>query len=988
MFYSIQILSKGGPLQVIWMAAHMDRQLKRHQIVDTSITATVDTIIQPHQATAQGATDEPPIALRLSGQLMLGVVKVYAQKMAYLQQDCDEALLKIGTVVDDSAPAEKTATFTKPETGKGLTVDPSQKDVQCPSRQGGERAGEPTPGREMYEDNILAEYCPVSEEDVFGTYNKANTKDATASGQLLTPGNFPLSQSGSATASKGDPLTPPFTYFGGLGTEPPPLLQSHLAGRPRDLFSSLNTPAALMTPPLGDDDVFEVVPDYFDFDLDDMEVAALTAVHPLSQQLSSGKEQAPATEIAAAPVASSESQQLEAVVGGAWQEQQEEAYLELLSVIPSYEEDELDFNVHDEGFGRGMEGDDEGCRSGSQTLVSPEATMLARCGEACSDEDRYAEREGLPSDTSFGGLPEISAMLAESHNKTENPSAAAAIIPSVLHSEALNNSEQQQLLHQQQRTEITDHVMQAEAVGWSMGSTSVQPPHEGTRVQPPHELVLESLPSISFNIDGDPGLTPHPAKATLSSEQNSVAIARAGTASKLGHGRVKAVVDESVTMINNAVYRTYMSDRSDLLKPKLLINSPLRAVPDKASVVVEAAAAGHLLSPTCFTAGTWQLLSSIPLHAHEDLRSLYRFAVTGSAAGSTLGKTFKIKKSMDEEVEVNLTGDALSDPPSAQNASGRIKRRNNGKAATIHCEDKAPGSKDLSTPSSSTPANEDRNFQPEVHRRQDQDSASDLTHQIPENVDMASLNIDADGINHTEEQQDEEQQDEEQDEASLVSARRGGQGVLESRELDVVPGIRTSLGEDKEGSEEEEEEEEGEDHKGDALSGYTHRTRLLLHKLNGLFSAFKDDEDVQERDAEVPGREHGRKRKREAGLGSSMSEEGGEAGRDELGNAAGLKNNKPRISMMQSLLCTQPGEIHDPQGKGDAQKVGSKQKMNLRSSKGTDTDAVLQLRRKAAHTFYDLLVLQNRGVIKLVQEHDYADVLVENTKLTCLPPIS
>jgi hypothetical protein len=31
------------------MAAHMDRQLKRHQIVDTSITATVDTIMQPPQ---------------------------------------------------------------------------------------------------------------------------------------------------------------------------------------------------------------------------------------------------------------------------------------------------------------------------------------------------------------------------------------------------------------------------------------------------------------------------------------------------------------------------------------------------------------------------------------------------------------------------------------------------------------------------------------------------------------------------------------------------------------------------------------------------------------------------------------------------------------------------------------------------------------------------------------------------------------------------
>ena len=38
---------------------------------------------------------EAPLALRLSGQLMLGVVRIYNRKVSYLFQDCSEALVKI-----------------------------------------------------------------------------------------------------------------------------------------------------------------------------------------------------------------------------------------------------------------------------------------------------------------------------------------------------------------------------------------------------------------------------------------------------------------------------------------------------------------------------------------------------------------------------------------------------------------------------------------------------------------------------------------------------------------------------------------------------------------------------------------------------------------------------------------------------------------------------------------------------------------------------
>jgi cohesin complex subunit SCC1 len=71
MFYSNQILARKGPLGLVWIAAHMEGRLKRQQINSTSISASVDTLMDP----------EVPLALRLSGQLLLGVVRIYARKV-------------------------------------------------------------------------------------------------------------------------------------------------------------------------------------------------------------------------------------------------------------------------------------------------------------------------------------------------------------------------------------------------------------------------------------------------------------------------------------------------------------------------------------------------------------------------------------------------------------------------------------------------------------------------------------------------------------------------------------------------------------------------------------------------------------------------------------------------------------------------------------------------------------------------------------------
>ncbi|KAF8632498.1 hypothetical protein AX17_004827 [Amanita inopinata Kibby_2008] len=86
MFYSESILSRRGALGKVWLAAHMERRLSKTQTLQTNIEQSVDVIM---------GQEIEMMALRLSGQLLLGVVRIYSRKAKYLLDDCNEALLKI-----------------------------------------------------------------------------------------------------------------------------------------------------------------------------------------------------------------------------------------------------------------------------------------------------------------------------------------------------------------------------------------------------------------------------------------------------------------------------------------------------------------------------------------------------------------------------------------------------------------------------------------------------------------------------------------------------------------------------------------------------------------------------------------------------------------------------------------------------------------------------------------------------------------------------
>ncbi|XP_074867510.1 double-strand-break repair protein rad21-like protein 1 [Carettochelys insculpta] len=85
MFYMHLFMNKRGPLAKIWLAAHWEKKLTKTHIFECNLETTIEKIISP----------KVKIALRTSGHLLLGVVRIYHRKTKYLLADCSEALVKM-----------------------------------------------------------------------------------------------------------------------------------------------------------------------------------------------------------------------------------------------------------------------------------------------------------------------------------------------------------------------------------------------------------------------------------------------------------------------------------------------------------------------------------------------------------------------------------------------------------------------------------------------------------------------------------------------------------------------------------------------------------------------------------------------------------------------------------------------------------------------------------------------------------------------------
>lgn len=100
-----QLLNKRSPLAAVWMASHLERKVAKTVLLKINIPDSVEAIA--HGAGAKQEDDERSqqqqqqqqhveiLALRLSGQLLLGVARIYSRKAKYLMDDCSDAILRI-----------------------------------------------------------------------------------------------------------------------------------------------------------------------------------------------------------------------------------------------------------------------------------------------------------------------------------------------------------------------------------------------------------------------------------------------------------------------------------------------------------------------------------------------------------------------------------------------------------------------------------------------------------------------------------------------------------------------------------------------------------------------------------------------------------------------------------------------------------------------------------------------------------------------------
>ncbi|XP_057309197.1 double-strand-break repair protein rad21 homolog [Hydractinia symbiolongicarpus] len=195
MFYANFVLAKKGPLARVWLAAHWEKKLSKAHVFETDLESSVETIISP----------KVKIALRTSGHLLLGVVRIYSRKAKYLLADCTEALIKIKMafrpdVVDLPLDNQKAAvsTITLPEFQEWdvMMNNMGNFDITATLNNNQCRVEEIT----MKEDLVGARF--LSDDNFFGDTQFGETEEIIREGASIDMTTADISKSRIETESK------------------------------------------------------------------------------------------------------------------------------------------------------------------------------------------------------------------------------------------------------------------------------------------------------------------------------------------------------------------------------------------------------------------------------------------------------------------------------------------------------------------------------------------------------------------------------------------------------------------------------------------------------------------------------------------------------------------------------------------------------------------------------------------------------------------
>lgn len=123
MFYSQQVLTKKGPLAKIWLAAHMQSKLTKAMVFSTDLRKAVESIISP----------EVPMALRLTSNLLLGVVRILHRKSKYLLQESSDAMTRLKLAFHPTSTTNLSTRQTTTANYNAITVQPALDSFDAPN---------------------------------------------------------------------------------------------------------------------------------------------------------------------------------------------------------------------------------------------------------------------------------------------------------------------------------------------------------------------------------------------------------------------------------------------------------------------------------------------------------------------------------------------------------------------------------------------------------------------------------------------------------------------------------------------------------------------------------------------------------------------------------------------------------------------------------------------------------------------------------------
>lgn len=405
---------------------------------------------------------------------------------------------------------------------------------------------------------------------------------------------------------------------------------------------------------------------------------------------------------------------------------------------------------------------------------------------------------------------------------------------------------------------------------------------------------------------------------------------------KLAFSRAKALIDAAGTTMSNSEYRLYLMDRSSLLRPVAAARAraqygayaapgrePLRQLSSRAKRPHNASTG---VSTAVAAGPDLRLLFGLPPWAHAAVQGLYAQALGFSKAGVPVDLAAVLQRNQATisggllgglMPELNMSEDEKDDDEQAAAAAGKRqkqgRRRKSKDEAQAQDEDELEGSREE--------AEEEEAGSAATAAEKGRDGMDGTMLDQATNGEAPVAPLDLDNAAELE---------------GLVEVEQTGEEG-EEQEVDPYHGEVVNVFEESRRVPEGEEDEEG-DGQAAARGGVardaalTARTRALLRQVEQL---------VKRQQLAAPAA----KRARAAG-----------ASGDEPAAVGSVPNDSQGESVLLSQLLPE-----DRSGK-------------RRSA--TAAAAAPLLRQRAAQTFYDLLVLQNRGLVQLQQGRPYQDMVV------------